>query len=66
MSAPNPDLVGKPETREQFLAGAVFCRRMAQKTLDGKTNVRNPDEVAQAYINKAKSYERRAAEMPDA
>ena len=46
MSAPNPDLVGKPETREQFLAGAVFCRRMAQKTLDGKTNVRNPDEVA--------------------
>ena len=63
MSAPNPDLVGNPETREQFLAGAVFCRRMAQKTLDGETKARNVDEVAQAYINKAKSYERKAAEL---
>ena len=65
MSAPSPDLVGNPQTREQFLAGAVFCRRMAQKTLDGKTNVRNVDEVAQAYINKAKLYERKAGDMSE-
>ena len=57
---PQPDLVGYPETKAQFEAGAKFCREMAAKTLAGDTKARDPKVIAEGYILKAEEYERMA------
>ena len=60
---PQPDLVGYPTTKAQFEASAKFARKMAKKTLDGQTKVRDPKVVAEIYLAKAEEYERTARTM---